>query len=311
MATRPGTVTDTAFANTDEALLELRDLIADCYAANGEFPEWSGTLLQHWYYSGRASRVRENPDWWSENCRVWRDEAGQALGFCAPESGGDPVLVVSHPNDRWVEGSILEWLVANRLPKTGRVTVGARADDAPRIGYLAALGFVESGECEREYIWDLTEMDLAYEVPAGFVVKGLEGGDDEAFTRQADLTRRVFPRSEYDRECHDSLRRAPDYSPDLDIAVVAPSGEHVAIACAMLDRRNGIADFEPVGVDASYRRLGLARAVVFEAFRRLRAKGARFARIVTGGEPYAANRFYRALGPHRIGARDAWAIEAK
>jgi mycothiol synthase len=308
VTTQRSIATETVFANTDEALVELRDLIADCYAANGEFPNWSGTLLQHWYYSCRARRVREEPDWWSENCRVWRDESGRAVGFCAPESGGDPVLVVSHPDNRWVEVPILEWLVANRLPKTGRVTVGARTSDELRQGFLRATGFVEREECEREYLWDLAEMNLDNQVPAGFVVKGMSA--DEDFTKQATITRTVFPRSEYDRESHDSLRRAPDYSAEFDVAVVAPSGEHVAIACAMLDRRNGVADFEPVGTHPDYRGRGLARAAVFEAFRRLRASGASRARISTGGEPYSANRFYRALGPHRIGASNAWVIEA-
>ena len=308
MTTQRMKATPTTFANTDEALVELRDLIADCFATNGEFPNWSGTLLQHWFYSGRAGRVRANPDWWSENCRVWRDESGRALAFFASASSGDPVLVVSHPNHRWIEERIFAWLVENRLPARGKVTVQAKSDDTVRQGYLRALGFVERGECEREYVWDLAAVSLDYEVPAGFVVRGLEA--DEDFTRQAAITRTVFPRSEYDRESHDSLRQAPDYSPDLDIAVVAPNGEHAAIACAMLDRRNGVADFEPVGTHPDYRRLGLARAAVLEAFRRLREKGARYARISTGGEPYPANRFYRALGPRRVGASNAWVVEA-
>jgi ribosomal protein S18 acetylase RimI-like enzyme len=138
----------------------------------------------------------------------------------------------------------------------------------------------------------------------------IETGDDEDYTRQADLTRRIFPRSEYTREAHDWLRLAPDYRPDLDLAAIAPDGEHAALACAMLDSRNDFGDFEPVGTDPKYRRLGLGRAVMLEAFRRLRDLGATQAFVVTGGEPYHANRFYQSLGPAEVWTTLGWTKEA-
>jgi hypothetical protein len=45
---------------------------------------------------------------------------------------------------------------------------------------------------------------------------------------------------------------------------------------------------------------------MFEALRRLRELGAGQAFVVTGGEPYHANRFYQSLGPAETWTGHAW-----
>jgi len=301
---------DHAFEDTREALLEVLDLFSDAYAVSGRLPDWRFVLLEHWYYSGRVDRVREQPGFWRESGHVWRDGAGKVVAFLATESSGDPLFVVSHPSRRGVEEAVFRYVVEVRLPRRGRVMTIARTGDAIREDILTRLGFVRGDEEERHYRWDLASIDLSYDLPVGFVVRGMgETGDDSDFTRQAELTRRIFPRSEHTREAHDCLRQAPDYRPDLDVAAIAPSGEHAALACAMLDRRSLIGDFEPVGTDPRYRRLGLGRAVMLEAFRRLRTLGARQAFLVTGGEPYHANRFYTALEPAEVWTAHGWIKE--
>jgi predicted N-acetyltransferase YhbS len=300
---------DSPFADTPAALAEVLDLFAEVYLLTGAVPHWRFVLLEHWYYSHRAWLLREKPGLWRDCGRVWRDDAGKLVAFLAAASSGDPLFVVSHPAHRDVEEAVFEYVDEVWLPRRGKATVVVTTGDEPREGILRRRGFVRGEEEEeRHYRWDLTSMDLSYSLPDGFVVRGMgEAGDEDGdYTRQADLTRRIFPRSEYTREAHDCLRQAPDYRPDLDVAAIAPSGEHVALACAMLDPRAMIGDFEPIGADPRYRRLGLGRAVVLEALRRLRDLGARQAFVVTGGEPYHANAFYRALGPVESWTGHGW-----
>ncbi len=299
---------DAAFADTREALLEVLGLFSDAYNASGRVPDWRFVLVQHWYYSHRAVRLREKPAFWRENGRVWRDGDGKLIAFVAAESSGGPLYAVSHPESRWVEEAVFRYVDEVWLPRRGKATVIVRTGDELREGILRRLGCTRGAdEEERHYRWNLATMDLHYDLPEGFVVRGMGESDGDAdYTRQAALTRRIFPRSEYTREAHDSLRQAPDYRPDLDVAAIAPSGEHVALACAMLDPRSMIGDFEPVGTDSRYRRLGLGRAVMLEAFRRLRDLGAQQAFLVTGGEPYHANRFYKSLAPAEVWTSHGW-----
>ena len=294
---------DCAFPNTPSALVEMRDLLAEAYAERGQYPRWSVARVQHWFHSHRSMMTRKRPGFWHDHARLWRDPAGRLLGFLASESDGD-TFVVTSPGGRDLEPRMLAWHAAEWHRRDQDARIVHHCPDARLESALWERGYAPAGEAARVYSYDLLAMDLDYALPPGYVARGMSTEDD--FGRQAELTRAVFPRSEYTPEAHACLREAPDYDPALDVAVIEPSGRHVAIACAMLDRRNRVGSFEPVGTIAGCRRLGLGRAAVFEAFRRLRDRGAVRAVIVTGAEPYFANRFYEALGPVSVLPAPRW-----
>ncbi len=80
---------------------------------------------------------------------------------------------------------------------------------------------------------------------------------------------------------------ATDYRPDLDIRVITPNGQIAAFCIAWLDRTNSIGILEPVGTIPAYRRLGLGRAVIQEAARRLEELGATHL-LVGSDQPFYA-----------------------
>ena len=91
----------------------------------------------------------------------------------------------------------------------------------------------------------------------------------------------------------DSRKREPDYRRDLDLFIVAPNGDYASFCTIWLDEKNAYANFEPVGTHVDYRRLGLARALLMEGFRRMAMHGARRSFMASG------NDFYRKAGFER------------
>ena len=120
-----------------------------------------------------------------------------------------------------------------------------------------------------------------------------------------DLVRRVavhqaaWPGTRVTEQSYRAVMAAWPYRPDLDLVAVAPDGSFAASCLSWLDEANGVGLIEPVGTDARFRRLGLARAVCLAALRALRAVGAREAVVypVIGGSAHpGALALYRAMG---------------
>jgi len=92
------------------------------------------------------------------------------------------------------------------------------------------------------------------------------------------------------------MQSAPNWQPELNIVVVAPTGAYVSYSGIWYDQTNRVGYVEPVATDPDYRRLGLGRAAVLECIRRCSELGATVIQVGSG-QP-----FYEA-----IGFRKAWA----
>ncbi|OKP82541.1 GNAT family N-acetyltransferase [Paenibacillus sp. P32E] len=74
--------------------------------------------------------------------------------------------------------------------------------------------------------------------------------------------------------CFRSLRKAPGYLPELDLAIVDQFDEVASFANVWYDELNQIGILEPVGTIPKYRKMGLGRAVIYEGIDRVKKKGA-------------------------------------
>jgi len=89
------------------------------------------------------------------------------------------------------------------------------------------------------------------------------------------------------------MQDAPDYQKNLDLFVVAPNGEYPSFGTVWIDVQNQYGNFEPVGTHVEYRCMGLARAVLYEGFRRMRHYG------LTRSYMNSTNTFYLNIGFRR------------
>ncbi len=130
-------------------------------------------------------------------------------------------------------------------------------------------------------------------LPPGFVLRSVRDEDDvdrrriaKAVAFGGHFSPSAWPPASAFRE----MQRAPDYREDLDLFVVAPNGDYASFCTVWVDERNHYANFEPVGTSVEYRRMGLARAVMMEGFRRMAEYGA--VRSFMEANPH----FYRRIG---------------
>ena len=100
--------------------------------------------------------------------------------------------------------------------------------------------------------------------------------------------------------------RSVAYIPDHDLVAVAPDGRVAAFTVFWPDAELSLAQFEPVGTDPDFQRMGLGRAVILEAIRRLEQSGIAHARVMTNGDNYAAIALYEACGFEQVDALVNW-----
>lgn len=175
------------------------------------------------------------------------------------------------------------------------VSTSALAGDSARISALVRHGY--SRHIQRSYHnsrplgGDLPRMAL----PTG---ASFQPVTDEAIAARAELHRdawSVWGPSQFTAERYRKLRASPLYEPDLDV-VLTHEGRMVSYCVCWLDVVNKIGLFEPVGTRPSATRRGFGRLVLYEAFRRLHARGMTTAIVGTSEVNQPAKALYESAG---------------
>ena len=86
-------------------------------------------------------------------------------------------------------------------------------------------------------------------------------GANEAPVR-AGVYQAVWGQLTLDLAGYQRMQQAPDYRPELDVVVVAPSGDFVAFCQCWFDSVNQTGLIEPMGTVAAFRRAGYGRAAL-------------------------------------------------
>ena len=285
---------DREFSDTVAELAELRGLLDESYQLTRRPDNWLFGRLEDWKYGGNALRAKLNPRFFAERARLWR-AGGRLVGFCIAEYDQPEIYLQVHPEYHAIEPTMLDWaerVWARGLPE---VSVFAFDHDTQRRALLASRGYTHAVPSGILRSFDLARERAPAPLPPGFRVGSL--ADDTNVASHIAAVAETFGNTSLGQEWFDSKRRGPCYEPAWDMAVLAPGGEHAAFLLARLDRRNRVAEIDPIGTRPAFQRLGLAKALVSECFRRLAAAGIERAFIGSGPEPAVGNRLYEALAP--------------
>jgi mycothiol synthase len=178
-----------------------------------------------------------------------------------------------------------------------RLTVNA--DDVAAQRVLSERGYHYSGEILYASNFRTLEGPLAApELPGGYEIVAMT--DDADLVDRVEIHRDVWAPSKFTLAGYQSLRRAPVYRQDLDLAVRAPDGRYASYLIAWWDPAAKSGLLEPVGARAEYRRLGLTRALIQEALIRLRDLGATRCYVNSEANEVPSNALYRSAGFRRI-----------
>jgi GNAT superfamily N-acetyltransferase len=97
-------------------------------------------------------------------------------------------------------------------------------------------------------------------------------------------------------EKYRALMNAPDYDPAMDVVILAPDGRYAAFALGWTDTQSKMGLFEPVGTRRAFQRLGLGKAALHEAMRRMQMRGIEIATVRTTLSLPGVLPFYQAAG---------------
>ncbi len=232
---------------------------------------------------------------------IWESSEGQIGAVLNPEGPGEAFLQV-HPGVR-TPALEREMIAAaeERFPITTdegqrRLFVWAHEDDEMRREILQERGY-ELGKWPEYQRRRSLEEPIPEPSPApGYAVRAL-GGRDELPARSW-ASWRVFhpdePDDKYDGWAwYRNLQQIPLYRRGLDVVAIAPEGEVAGFCTLWYDDVTRTGYFEPVGVVPEHQRRGLGKAIMFEALRRLKARGGVLATVA--GYSEAANALYASV----------------
>lgn len=221
---------------------------------------------------------------------------------CQPRAGQDQHRQVL----AWVDGRARALLDTPFGHPTWFVNVFA--DQAERIRDLEAAGFASQADMgEDSWSKVLLQRPAGTAVAdcalPGFVIRPLQENEVEAYV---ELHRAVFESKNMTAEWRMRTLRRPEHLPELDLVAAAPDGRLAAFCIGWLDRGSPkpSGQIEPLGVHPDWRGLGLGRAMLAEALRRLYLCGADRVCVETDNYRNAALELYEALGFRLL--RDVW-----
>ena len=233
------------------------------------------------------------------NGRVWEDLAGRLVGFgfvwpptytvqllvhpeYDPERDGKPALLNEMLS--WVGGHAAGLARGRGQPVT--LHARPRESDVGLVTLLEQHGFAREDWHTLKYRRSLDGPMPEPALSLGFRIRHVRG-EEEADAYVA-LHREAFGTQHMQVEERLALMRDPDYLRELDLVAVAPDGTLAAYVVGGVDREESryaghlVGYTDPIGTRPAYRRIGLARALLWEAFRRLQRRGVAVSTVGTG-----------------------------
>jgi mycothiol synthase len=297
----PGRLLTSRLYETEYDLRQMQDLLME---ARSRTNDWRYAHVGELMWGFLMVTCHLNPQ---EHIQLWHDNRGKLVAYAI--LGEDPSFDCQVlPEYEWsgIEAEALAWteMRIRELRKrdveqwSGHLVSGARQDDVERIAFLEQHGFRYSGEfAEVNMLRSLDEPIPEPVVLPGCQIRALaetgETSNRAGAQRDVWLPWTVGNVSDND---YARLLRLPGYHRELDVVAVAPDGIIAAYVNCWLDPVNRIGDFGPVGARPAYRRQGLARAVLLEGLRRLKALGMDRVCVSTGVSNTPALHLYQSVG---------------
>jgi ribosomal protein S18 acetylase RimI-like enzyme len=244
-----------------------------------------------------------------ENIRLWTGEQDQLLAWAVLQVPFWTVDYACQPAfQRELHPQLLQWAdtQARKIVSTASGHpawfVAVLADQTDRICDLEAIGFRSQANVGEDS-WTQVLMKHSMRIPEearlaeGFHIRPLR--DASEVEVYVELHRSVFESKNMTVEWRNRTLQRPEYSPELDLVVVAPNGQLAAFCvCWLAEAPTGelSGQIEPLGVHPAYRRLGLGQAILSEGLRRLQSKGARQICVQTDNYRNAAFKLYESCG---------------
>ncbi len=286
-------VRHTHYSGYEKDFLDMRNLLIESYKKYEKPLNWWIGRLDNWRFAAFTVKIRNEPNFYQENAHLWRKDNNNLIGFFISENGKEYFELQIHPEYRFIEEEMLEWVIDNWSRKKNQIVTNIYAHDTSRNKLLVKYKFECQGVVGVDYRYHTKNYIKNIDMENGFHIESFSESYD--YENRIESERLTFARDSLNREWFETKAIAPGYSSDWDLAVVSPNGKVVSFCLAWLDKENGIAEIDPVGTHPDYRKRGFAKALLIGCFIRLNQNGITKAQIQGFSE--AGRSLYSSLMP--------------
>ena len=268
---------------------EMRDLLVKSYLVSRKPLNWRLAIAENWNH---ASRYLEPIEYFTSRTHLWKNDVGELVSFLIRDNFLT-YLQVDY-RYRYLEAEMLDWAERNWAGDKAQINTMVYDWDIERQKLLTQRGYENRGAIEDVRIYDLNRSYPVVSLPSGFQITSLsEYGDSKA---RIDLENSIWGAS-LDEAWFKGKSSAPSYSSKWDLIAISPDGKLVAQSLVWLYSKNQTAEIDPLGTHPDYRKQGLAKALVLESFKRMRASGIHYAYIASESQDPIVSHLYADLQP--------------
>ncbi len=283
----------TPYSGYEKDYFDMRNLLIGSYKKYEKPLNWWIGRLDNWRFAAFTATIRQMPNFYRENARLWRKDNNDLIGFFISENGKEYFELQIHPEFRFIEEEMLQWVIDNWSKEKKQIVTNIYAHNTSRIKLLEKYKFECQGVVGFDYRYHTENYTKNIDLENNFHIESFSESYD--YKNRIETERLTFGRDSLNREWFETKAIAPGYSSDWDLAVVSSTGQVVAFCLAWLDRENRIAEIDPVGTHPDYRKRGFAKALLTDCFIRLHHNGITKAQIQGFSE--AAKKLYSSLTP--------------
>ena len=280
-------INEVKYTHSEKEFEEMRFLLIESYRISRKPFNWRLAMAENWNH---ASRYLETLEYFTSRAHLWRHDVGELAGFLIR----DNFLIYPQVQYgyRHLEAEMFAWAEHNWDGDKAQINTMVYDWDSERQDMLTQRGYENRGAIEDVRIYDLARTYPQVSLPPGFRITSMaEFGDARA---RVDLENSVWGAT-LDDAWFKGKSSAPSYLPDWDLVAISPDGKPVAASLVWLYPENQAAEIDPLGTHPEYRKRGLARALVLESFKRMRASGMRYAYIASETKNPVVSQFYASL----------------
>ena len=216
---------------------------------------------------------------WEKGIGIWETAAGEIVGVVHSENEepGEAWVQIHPDHTEFYEEMVAyaETYLADRIDGLGYVKLYINSDC--ELETIASARGYKQLKYRTPYLEYTIGDAQVPQLPNGYGIKSVLEEDDVDRRRRAKAIAfggNYAPSDWTPASAFAEIQHAPDYRRDLDLFIVAPTGEYVSFCTIWVDVQNQYGVFEPVGTHAEYQGRGLGRTLLMEGFRRMAAYGA-------------------------------------
>ncbi|MGO4949158.1 GNAT family N-acetyltransferase [Paenibacillus sp. DRB1-1] len=288
--------------------LRIRDFLKHSLKSSPDLKNW---FIDRWNFCRYWGQIMHNKfEMWPETVGIWEDEHKEIVAVVHPEGEGDTGEAHFQLADLDFSNEFLNELIDYAEMKLALHNEGVTTidlivnEDGEQLKELLKKRsyILQNGKETTSYM--NVPHDVKVELPKGFRISDAnEVGDFEkgfAHGRAFGYFKGDYPDHNVAERCYISLRNAPDYIPELDVVILDQNNEVASFTTLWYDELNKIGILEPVGTIPKYRKMGLGKAVIYEAIKRVKDKGVE--RIFVGSD----QPFYLSIGFSLAYSKEVW-----